>query len=116
MGRSSAATWSSRADHESVTVSGRACAPLDQHALSEEDRRRAYYYSAMPNLLLSIHPDYVNYYMLTPLAVDRTRVESEWLFNLIRPARRPFRPDEAVSFWDSSIARTGTSWSRANRA
>jgi phenylpropionate dioxygenase-like ring-hydroxylating dioxygenase large terminal subunit len=81
-----------------VTVSGRQCGPLISTRTNDDDRRRAYYYSAMPNLLLGIHPDYVNYYVLTPLAVDRTRVESEWLFNAANP--HTIEPEEAVSFWD----------------
>jgi Rieske 2Fe-2S family protein len=66
--------------HESATMTGRSCAPAIHPTLDADERRRAYYYSVMPNLLISIHPDYVNYYLLTPLAPDRTRVDSEWLF------------------------------------
>jgi glycine betaine catabolism A len=88
------------ADHESVTVSGRSCAPQISARMKDDDRRRAYYYSVMPNLLLSIHPDYVNYYLLTPLGVDRTRVDSEWLFNSTAESASGMRPDDAVSFWD----------------
>jgi Rieske 2Fe-2S family protein len=87
------------ADHESVTSSGKQCAPPIAPAM-RDDQRRAYYYSAMPNLLVSIHPDYVNYYRLTPLAVDHTRVDSEWLFNFDQEDARTARPEEAVSFWD----------------
>lgn len=85
--------------NDSVTVSGRSCAPLLTDHLSAEDRRRAYYYSMMPNLLLSIHPDYVNYYLLTPAAVDRTVVESEWLFRT-DAAPEPVNSQDAVAFWD----------------
>jgi Rieske 2Fe-2S family protein len=87
------------ADHESVTTTGKRCAPPIAPTM-KDDQRRAYYYSAMPNLLLSIHPDYVNYYRLTPLGVDRTRVDSEWLFNFDPATPRTARPEEAVSFWD----------------
>ena len=52
------------------------------------------YYAVHPNLLLSLHPDYVNYYLITPMAPDRTRIETEWLF------RNPFNPDDAIAFWD----------------
>lgn len=86
------------ASHESVTVTGRSCAPPISARLGEDDRRRAYYYSVMPNLLVSIHPDYVNYYLLTPVAPDRTRVESEWLFRR-DGATAAFNPEDAVSFW-----------------
>jgi Rieske 2Fe-2S family protein len=86
--------------YESVTMTGRACGAPVSPELPEEDRRRAYYYSVMPNLLLSIHPDYVNYYVVTPLAPDRTVVESEWLF--VDAARQvpAFDPAGAVTFWD----------------
>ena len=86
--------------HESVTVTGRSCAPPISDRREEDDRRRAYYYSIMPNMLLGLHPDYVNFYLLTPLAVDRTRVESEWLFRRGHAGDGAFNPDDAVSFWD----------------
>ena len=88
------------APHESVTTSGRSCGPPISARMRDEDRRRAYYYSAMPNLLLSIHPDYVTFYLLTPLGADRTRVEAEWLFNAGATGFSGISADEAVSFWD----------------
>jgi Rieske 2Fe-2S family protein len=91
--------------HESATMTGRACAPPISADLADHDRRRAYYYAVMPNLLLSIHPDYVNYYLLTPLAPDRTRIDSEWLFK--RPGSGigdrgsgVFNPSDAITFWE----------------
>ena len=86
--------------HESATMSGRACARLLTPSLPDEDRRRAFYYSAMPNLLLSIHPDYANFYLVTPLAADRTLVESEWMFNPESASDSTFNPDDAIRFWD----------------
>jgi len=85
---------------ESATMTGRACARVIHDGLDSEDRSRAYYYSIMPNMLLSIHPDYVNYYLLTPLAVDRTRIESEWMFHPAAGAESGFNPDDAIAFWD----------------
>jgi Rieske 2Fe-2S family protein len=81
--------------HESATMSGRSCAPAVSDALDADERRRAYYYAVMPNLLVSIHPDYVNYYLLTPLAPNRTRIDSEWLFR-----GAAFNPSDAIDFWD----------------
>jgi Rieske 2Fe-2S family protein len=82
----------------SVTGSGRACAPLISNQLTDADRRRAYYYSVLPNMMLSVHSDYVIYYLVTPLAPDRTRVESEWLF---APGPNTVGDeDDAVAFWD----------------
>jgi Rieske 2Fe-2S family protein len=88
------------AQHESATMSGRSCARLLDPGLTGDDRRRAFYYSLMPNMLLSIHPDYANYYIVTPVAADRTRVESEWLFNPDGVSDSTFNPDDAIRFWD----------------
>jgi len=85
---------------ESATASGRRCGLLINPALPAADARRAYYYSLMPNMMLSIHPDYVNYYLVTPLAVDRTRVVSEWMFNPANEGRPEFNPEDAVQMWD----------------
>lgn len=42
------------------------------------DRRRVLYLALLPNLLLSLHPDYVMTHVLTPLTPDRTRVRCAW--------------------------------------
>lgn len=88
------------APHESATMSGRSCARLLDPELSADDRHRAFYYSLMPNMLLSVHPDYANYYIVTPVAADRTRVESEWMFNPDGVSDATFNPDDAIRFWD----------------
>jgi Rieske 2Fe-2S family protein len=89
-----------KAPNESATLSGRACGRLVSDSLPGDDRRRAFYYTLMPNLMLSIHPDYVNYYLLTPVAVDRTIVESEWMFNPSNEGDPKFNPKDAIEFWD----------------
>ena len=86
--------------HQSATSSGRYCGLLVSERLTTEERRRAYYYSLMPNLLLSIHPDYVNYYLVTPVAPDLTVVDSEWLFHPANEGNPAFNPDDAVAMWD----------------
>jgi Rieske 2Fe-2S family protein len=86
--------------NESATMSGRACGRHLNDALSGDDVRRAYYYAIMPNLLLSVHPDYVNYYLITPVAPDRTVVESEWLFSAANSDNPAFNPADAIQFWD----------------
>jgi Rieske 2Fe-2S family protein len=86
--------------HESATLSGRACGRLVSDHLGADDAKRAYYYTLMPNMMLSIHPDYVNYYTLLPVAVDRTIVETEWMFNPKNVGSANFNPDDAVGFWD----------------
>ncbi len=86
--------------NESATMSGRACGRIVSADLPEDDRRRAFYYTLMPNMLLSLHPDYVNYYMVTPVAADRTFVESEWLFHPGTLEDRDSNVRDAIEFWD----------------
>ncbi|HZN33379.1 MAG TPA: aromatic ring-hydroxylating dioxygenase subunit alpha [Pirellulaceae bacterium] len=84
-----------------LTKSGRRCA-IDVGPLTDEDRQRVYYYSIFPNLLLSLHADYVMVHTLWPLAPDRTRVECEWLFSPDAAGRNGFDPDGGVQFWDET--------------
>ena len=89
-----------RQPNESATMSGRACGRVLSESLGADDRRRAYYYTLMPNMALSIHPDYVNFYLLTPTSVDRTIVETEWMFNPVNEGDPAFNPKDAIEFWD----------------
>ena len=83
----------------SMTSSGKACgAPLGD--LPEEERDRVYYYSVFPGLFLTIQPDLVMSTRLIPLAVDRTRVESEWLFAPETLAGSGFDPSDGIGLWD----------------
>jgi glycine betaine catabolism A len=68
--------------------------------LDERLRRRVLYMQAAPNLLLSMHPDYVLTHRLHPLAPGRTRVECEWLFPAGAFDLPGFDPAYAVKFWD----------------
>jgi Rieske 2Fe-2S family protein len=88
------------AGNDSATMTGRACGLPVSDTLAGDDLRRAYYYGFMPNMLLSIHPDYVNYYMVWPLAADRTLVESEWMFHPRNEGTPGFNPQDAIRFWD----------------
>ena len=69
-------------------------------ALSAEDRRRVYYYAIFPNMLLSLHPDYMMVHTLWPIAPDRTINVCEWHFQPSELARADFDPSDAVDFWD----------------
>jgi Rieske 2Fe-2S family protein len=64
------------------------------------DLGRVYYYSIFPNMLLSLHPDYVMAHTLWPLGVGRTRVVCEWHFDPATMAAPGFDPSDAVEFWD----------------
>jgi glycine betaine catabolism A len=62
--------------------------------------RTVIYLNIFPNVLLSLHPDYVMTHRLTPLAVDRTLIECSWAFAPEALERPDFDPDYAVKFWD----------------
>ena len=49
--------------------------------LSADERRRVYYYAIFPNMLLSLHPDYMMVHTLWPIAPDRTINICEWHFH-----------------------------------
>jgi Rieske 2Fe-2S family protein len=68
--------------------------------LSPEDVRRVYYYAIFPNMLLSLHPDYMMVHSLWPIAPDRTINICEWHFHPDEVARKGFDAADAVDFWD----------------
>lgn len=68
--------------------------------LPSESLREVYYYGLLPNLLVSLHPDYVLTHRLEPRAADRTFIECQWLFPPEALDRKNFSPDYAVEFWD----------------
>jgi glycine betaine catabolism A len=68
--------------------------------LSEHELRSVMYLVGFPNLLVSLHPDYVMTHLMTPLAVDRTFVECAWAFPREVAERPDFDPSYAVDFWD----------------
>jgi glycine betaine catabolism A len=59
------------------------------------DPRSVLYLGLFPNVLLSLHPDYVMTHRLSPITPHRTLVDCEWLFD---PA--VIEPAYAVDFWD----------------
>jgi Rieske 2Fe-2S family protein len=68
--------------------------------LSAEDARRVYYYCIFPNMMLSLHPDYMLTHTLWPIAPDRTINVCEWHFQPSELARNGFDPGDCVEFWD----------------
>src|SRR6476659_5277666 len=68
--------------------------------LSETERRAVYYYAIFPNMLLSLHPDYMMVHTLWPLAPDRTINICEWHFHPRALASPEFTASDAIEFWD----------------
>lgn len=86
-------------NEDSLTLNGGTSRPpLGQ--VAGDDLHRVYYYSLFPNMLLSLHPDYVMYHTLWPQGAGRTLITCEWLFDPEVMAQPGFDPSDAVEFWD----------------
>jgi Rieske 2Fe-2S family protein len=70
--------------------------------LTADERRKVLYYTVYPNLLLSLHPDYIMTHTLWPRAVDRTEIICEWHFHANEMSKANFIGDDAVDFWDAT--------------
>jgi glycine betaine catabolism A len=87
--------------HESMTVDGmRRRPPLP--GLLPDDLGRVWYYALFPNLLLSLHPDYVMAHTLWPKGPGQTRIVCEWFFDSTTLAKGDFDSSDAVEFWDKT--------------
>ncbi len=91
---------------KSLTRSGNACAlQIEQghekeHEQEQEGKNQVWYYSIFPNMLLSLHPEYVMVHQLWPQSPDRTLIMCDWLFHPDAFERKDFNPDDAIEFWD----------------
>ena len=68
--------------------------------LDAKGLRTVIYVNIFPNVLLSLHPDYVMTHRLKPLAVNRTMIECTWAFAPEALEKPGFDPGYAVEFWD----------------
>ncbi|HEY7275320.1 MAG TPA: aromatic ring-hydroxylating dioxygenase subunit alpha [Trebonia sp.] len=68
--------------------------------LTGDELRTVIYVGIFPNVLLSLHPDYVMTHVLVPTAADRTVIECSWAFAPEAVAAPGFDPAYAVDFWD----------------
>jgi Rieske 2Fe-2S family protein len=82
---------------KSLTTSGNACAMFVGKI---ENLQQVFYYSIFPNMLLSLHPEYVMVHQLWPQSPERTLIVCDWLFHPDAFRRKDFRPDDAIEFWD----------------
>jgi Rieske 2Fe-2S family protein len=83
----------------SLTLSGKVCA-LPVGDLAQEDYQRVYYYSFSPNMLLSLHPDYVMFHTIWPQSPTQSLIHCEWLFHPEAFGRADFHPEDGIEFWD----------------
>jgi Rieske 2Fe-2S family protein len=69
--------------------------------LTEKEQRDVLYFALFPNLLVSLHPDYVMVHTLWPRGAGRTEVVCEWYFEPETAEAPGFDPSDAVDFWDT---------------
>jgi Rieske 2Fe-2S family protein len=84
---------------ETMSLDGRS-AGVTLRKLTDHQRRQVLYLNLFPNLLVSLHPDYVMTHRLQPLTPRLTHVECQWLFAPEAAERTGFDPGYAVDFWD----------------
>jgi Rieske 2Fe-2S family protein len=84
---------------KSLTMSGNACALSVGEG---NDLRQVFYYSMFPNMLLSMHPEYVMVHQLWPQSPERTLILCDWFFHPDAAAATDpgYNPDDAIEFWD----------------
>jgi glycine betaine catabolism A len=70
------------------------------HDYDHDGKNRVFYYSIFPNMLLSLHPEYVMVHQLWPQSPDRTLIVCDWLFHPDAFSRKDFNPQDAIEFWD----------------
>jgi Rieske 2Fe-2S family protein len=89
---------------KSLSMSGNACALMIEHEKEQEyekeSMQRVFYYSIFPNMLLSLHPEYVMVHQLWPQSPERTLIICGWFFHPDAFARKDFKPEDAIEFWD----------------
>ena len=88
-----------KAPNESATMSGKACGLL-LGDLPADDRRRAFYYTLFPTMMLSLHPDYAVYYTVWPTGPTASRVVCEWMVHPDSPTAPGYNIADAEEFWD----------------
>jgi Rieske 2Fe-2S family protein len=82
---------------KSLTMSGNACAAFVGKI---ENLQQVFYYSIFPNMLLSLHPEYVMVHQLWPQSPQRTLIVCDWFFHPDAFNQPNFNPEDAIGFWD----------------
>ncbi len=86
-------------DYTSMTVSGYTKRPALK-GMTQDDRKRIYYWVVFPNMFFSVHPDYLMIHRDWPKSPTHSQIECEWYFEPDTMARDDFDPSDAVDMWD----------------
>jgi Rieske 2Fe-2S family protein len=87
-------------DYETLSsdgyLNGRTLIP----GMTEEDERRVYYAWVWPNLLFSLHPDYLMTHQVWPVTAEESKVICELYFHPTTIEQPGFDPSGPSEFWD----------------
>ena len=92
-------TMDLREDMETMSLDGRSGGVM-LRGLDAAGLRMVNYIYVFPNILISLHPDFVMTHRLTPLGPDSTRIECAWSFAPEALELPGFDPSYAINFWD----------------
>ena len=87
-------------EHDTLTLDGQLHGRALLAGTTEEDLKKIYYFVVWPNLLISLHPDYLMTHRIVPVAPDRSLIACEWFFEAESMADPGFDPSDAIGFWD----------------
>ena len=87
-------------EYETLSIDGHTNGRAALPGMAEEDHKRVYYFIVWPNLLMSMHPDYLMVHRIAPISPDRSVIVCDWFFDPDEMAKADFDPSDVVEFWD----------------
>ncbi len=88
------------ANAETMSTDGHTHGRPPLPGIDGDDLQRIYYYVVWPNLLMSLHPDYLMTHQVWPVEPGRSIVHCDWFFHPDTIAGPGFDPSDAIDFWD----------------
>ena len=87
-------------ENETLSIDGSASGRAALPGMTEDDLRRVYYAWIWPNLLFSLHPDYLMTHQVWPVEPGHSKVTCELYFHPETMADPAFDPSGPSEFWD----------------
>lgn len=87
-------------DYETLSTDGYLHGRPVLPTMTEPDLKHVYYAWIWPNMLFSLHPDFLMIHQVWPIDVDRSIVICELFFHPTAMAKPDFDPSGPAEFWD----------------
>ena len=96
-----AASWMELiGDAETLSIDGGLHGRAPMPGMTDADKRRVYYAWIWPNMLFSLHPDYLMTHQVWPIDAEHSKVICELYFHPDLLAQPDFDPSGPSEFWD----------------